>query len=144
MGIDVKSMAIVGQRLKQNPQAVHLSRSMMGLNIPLKSMASSIQGSLQEKQITPLCATQDVVEILNFAFKISEVCVFSKLKTLTSFCVAVQAMAHSSQKVQPDFKKLKVGVPSSLRTIICSSQEATQALLSQFTQTVSKRDSLEA
>jgi hypothetical protein len=144
MGMSAKSMATVGQRLKQKPQAVHFSVSMMGLNMPLKSMASSIQGSLQEKQITPLCATQAVVEILNFAFKISELPVFTKLNTLTSFCVAVQAMAHASQKVQPDFKKLKVGVPSSCKRIICSSHEATQALLSQFTQTLSKRDSLDA
>jgi hypothetical protein len=121
-------MAIVGQRLKQNPQAVHLSMSMTGLNIPLKSIASSIHGSLQEKQMTPLCATQPSVEIRKVALSCSEVCTFSRLNTFGS-----HTLAQSSQKVHPLLEKFSLGVPSSCIKIICSSQEATHALLSHVT-----------
>jgi hypothetical protein len=102
--------------------------SMTGLNMPLKSMASSMQGSLHEKHITPLCATHPSVEMANMALSFSDVWILSKLKTFGS-----HALAQSSQKVHPLFAKLRMGVPSSCSTIICSSQEATHDLLSHVT-----------
>jgi hypothetical protein len=127
-GTALKSMAWVGHLPTQKPQPVHLSMSMTGLNIPLNSMASSMQGSLHEKQMTPLCATQPSVEMTNVALSFSDVWTLSKESTLGS-----QAELQSSQKVQPLLEKFKAGVPSSSINIISSSQEATHDLLSHAT-----------
>jgi len=124
----VNVTACVGHLATQKPQAVHLSMSMTGLNIPLNKMASSMQGSLHEKQMTPLCAKQPSVEITNVALIFSDVWTFSKLNTLGS-----QALEHSSQKVQPLLEKSNEGVPSFSINSISSSQEATHALLSHVT-----------
>jgi len=62
----------------------------------------------------------------NMAFNVSAVSTLSSESTSAS-----QALAQSSQKVQPFTLKVSEGVPSSAIKMIFSSQEATQDLLSQ-------------
>lgn len=72
----------------QNPHEVHFS-FMLGLNIAKKSIALSIQGSLQEKHIVLFQERQDNTSISNF---ISINLLYSNFST--SFG---QEFAHSSQ-----------------------------------------------
>ena len=110
----LNEIAHVGHLPTQNPHPVHFDISMVGINIALKSIASSKHGSLQEKHITPSQLRQVDWSMITSA---SMFLLSSTFSTPYS-----HAKAHSSQKVQPLPVKCRYGVLSSAIFMISSSQ----------------------
>jgi hypothetical protein len=102
-----------------------------GRNSPKNSIASSKQGSLQEKHIVFCQARHDRTSI---SILTSISFLFSKAKT-----PLLQAFAHISQYVQPLREKSRVTVSFSKTLIIFSSQAVMQGFYLHFIQFVKKR-----
>ena len=94
----------MGHDFIQKPQEVQLS-FILGLNIAKKSIALSRQGSLHEKHIVWFQDKQDNISISILA---DIYFLYSIFRTFFG-----QALAHSSQYVQPLIVKSSLGVKSS-------------------------------